>query len=143
MAEAELRRQEVEMQVALARYADLERRLTLLTAASGRLISVLDRHELAGAIVDLGMELVQTDAVSVWLLQPDGMWSVAAQRGLSEGFLAASIGRPGPVQFHEPMVYADVFAAPELEVRHPLYRTEGIRSMLVAPLIVGAAAPGS
>jgi hypothetical protein len=61
----EARRQDIEMQVALARYADLERRLILLTAASGRLISVLDRHELTRAIVDLGTELVQSDAVSV------------------------------------------------------------------------------
>ena len=139
----EARRQDIEMQIALARYADLERRLTLLTAASGRLISVLDRHELAGAIVDLGMELVQADAVSVWLLQGDGTWSVDAHRGLSDAFLAESVGRPGAVNFHEPMVYADVFASPELEARHPLYRTEGIRSMLAAPLIVSGEAAGS
>ena len=132
------------MQVALARYADLERRLTLLTAASGRLISMLDRDELARAIVDLGMDLVQADAVAVWRLQADGTWSVEAQRGLSDAFLAASIGRPGSVDFEEPIVFADVFAAPELEARHPVYRTEGIRSMLAAPLkVVGAPATAS
>jgi signal transduction histidine kinase len=138
------RRQDIEMQVALARYADLERRLTLLTAASGRLISMLDRDELSRAIVDLGMELVQADAVAVWRQQDDGTWSVEAQRGLSDAFLAASVGRPGSVDFDEPIVFADVFAAPELEARHPVYRTEGIRSMLAAPLkVVGAPATAS
>ena len=141
---ADARRQDIEMQVALARYADLERRLTLLTAASGRLISMLDRHELSRAIVDLGMELVQADAVAVWRLQTDGTWNVEAQRGLSDAFLAASIGRPGSVDFEEPIVFADVFAAPELEVRHPVYRTEGVRSMLAAPLkVIGAPATAS
>src|SRR5688572_21215132 len=132
------------MQTALARYADLERRLTLLTAASGRLISMLDRRELARAIVDLGMELVQSDAVGVWRLQADGTWDVEAQRGLSDAFLTASVGRPAVIDFDEPIVFADVFAAPELEARHPVYRIEGIRSVLAAPLkIVGARSTGS
>ena len=136
------KRQEAEMHAALARYADLERRLTLLTSGSGRLISRLERAELTRAIVDLGIELVQADAVAVWRFDGE-VWRVEAQAGLSETFLAAAVERQGAViEFEDPIVYPDVFAAPNLERRYQVYRQEGINSVLVAPLKVAGEVSG-
>jgi PAS domain S-box-containing protein len=137
------KQQEAEMQAALARYADVERRLTLLTSGSGRLISRLERSELARAIVDLGIELVQADAVAVWRFE-DATWRIEAHAGLSDAFLANAVERAGPsLESDDPVVYPDVFAAATLQSRHELYRREGIKSVLFAPLKVGGEVAGT
>ena len=140
------KRQQSETDDALKRYAQLEQRLTLLTAATGRLLSTLDRTQLTDAIVDLAVQLVHgADAAAMWRMD-GGRWSITSQRGLSDEFVGRSKALPpanSPVRFDGPSAIDDVFADPITEARRDAYRAEGLASMLVAPLRIGGADSGS
>ena len=140
------KRQQSETDDALKRYAQLEQRLTLLTAATGRLLSTLDRTQLTDAIVDLAVQLVHgADAAAMWRMD-GGRWSITSQRGLSEEFVGRSKAlapASTPVRFDGPFAINDLFADPTTEVRRDAYRAEGLASMLVAPLRIGGSDSGS
>jgi PAS domain S-box-containing protein len=133
-------------QEARARAEEAQRRLGFLAEATGALLGSLNLDRVLAEILVLSRRLVTADAYAVWRLDPAaGRWTIAAAQGLSPQYQTAvmdalqhSTGMPG-----EPMVVSDVTQAPELSGHRPLLDEEGIRAMLVLPLVMNSTVGGT
>ncbi len=86
------------------------------------------------SLLTLAQRLFQADAYALWRYFPEkGDWEVVADAGLSEGY-SRSISRYSGVMPSQVLVFEDVMDAPMLESRRAGYESEGIRSLLCAPL---------
>jgi PAS domain S-box-containing protein len=95
------------------------------------------------SVLEIAKSLVPADAFAVWRQWPDkSSWGVVASFGLSTSFteLAASSVRPMP---ETPIVAEDVSKLPTLDDRAAALRSEGIRSLLAAPLTLREGRTGS
>ena len=123
----------------------VERQLTLLIEASGKLLASPRSSEVLNAILDLAQDFIDADAYSVWRKGASHIWEMVATRGLSAGYSrTASESQPHAEQLPtEPMVIEDVEAAPLLAKRRDTYRAEGIRSMIMVPLRIQGSTAGT
>lgn len=100
--------------------------------ASPRLSSVLPR------ILSVAKQIIAADAYAVWRASSGTKWSVAASEGMSESFqteLDSGIHThtllPG-----KPFLIPDVYQEPLVSNRREIYTREGIRSLVVLPLML-------
>jgi PAS domain S-box-containing protein len=121
------------------RYRALSVRLKALLETTSRLIESLETQELLTSLLELSREMVAADAFGVWRMDDQGVWSVAAQSGLSDWFVQESIAS---IDGFDPPQELLVVQPDELEDRStPLlirrwerYEREGIRSLMILPL---------
>ena len=125
-----------ETQQALRLHQDVEERLSLLVDASGTLLGSLRLDDVLPAILDLARRSIAADAYAVWRMNSsDNQWHAVASAGLSEAYRVASLSAVGagvvPVATY---IIEDVDQDQVLDMRHEMYKAEGIRSLLVLPL---------
>ena len=133
-----------------AERAELHRRLTLLVAASASLLDSPESEAVRTATMTLARQLLVADGYAVWMTEPGNAgWHVVKCDGISDAFASRAIesDQSGPVvdatPFSNPLAVPDVAAQPLLEERLAAYRDEGIRSMLVCPMRLGAGRLGT
>lgn len=91
-------------------------------------------------IIELAQRFNSADAYAIWRKRDaDGAWTLVSSAGLSEEFVRSGVAQnagPGSRSLSEPMIFEDVSDEPFLAVRRDALRSEGVCSMLVAPLQV-------
>ncbi len=121
--------------------ADLQRRLDLLVRASGTLLRAPEATAVLPNTIATARELIAADAYAVWRASSGGReWHVVAADGVSEAFAAYPVrpSDPSPlVSAASTLFVPDVAAAPWLAERQEAYAREGIRAMLVVPVMSG------
>jgi PAS domain S-box-containing protein len=125
-------------QEARARAEEAQRRLGFLAEATGALLGSLNLERVLAEILSLACRLVTADAYAVWRLDPAAArWTIAASQGLSQQYQTLVIDslRHSTTMPGEPLVVSDVTQAPLLAGHRPLLDAEGIRAMLVLPLM--------
>jgi PAS domain S-box-containing protein len=139
---SERRKAEHDLETARTSQADLQRRLTMLVAASGSLLISPRVEDVLPASVNLAIQLLEADGCAVWRLAK-GAWRIGAAQGVSDGFAGRVITSGtdgGPVTlvgFTDPLAVEDTATHPLLSGHRDAYAAEGIRSMLAVPLRIG------
>src|SRR5690606_28745063 len=125
--------------------AELHRRLATLVTASSSLLTSPETQSVTNATIALAQQLLVADGYAVWAHDQDrAEWRVVSARGVSDGFAGRVLpsntdGRDGsPLSFLEPLPVSDVVTHPMLKAVTDAYRSEGIQSMLVCPMRLGA-----
>jgi PAS domain S-box-containing protein len=123
-----------------AREAVEASRLRWLVEASSTLLRSLRTEDVLPKVLEVAQRTLDADAYSLWQLDPEtGTWGVAAYRGLSPTYVAASTaaidGADAEVSFDRPIVAEDIAAAEWLTESHrAAHAAEGNRAMIAAPL---------
>lgn len=133
---------------AQAAQAELQRRLLTLVSASGTLLGSPRIDATVEGTMSLARELVDADAYALWRFDTyTGEWRAVTTSGLSQEFLAEGGGAHAAghadLSFRNPFVADDVETAPILEGRRVFYRREGIRSVIIVPLVIRGHASGT
>jgi PAS domain S-box-containing protein len=134
---AQQAREQAEVNLNLHR--SVEERLGLLVEASGVLLGSLSLEAVQPAILDLSRRLISADAYAIWRLDAKtDTWSVVSSAGMSEAYYEQTILDAGQGQrvLDEPIIAEDVTRLPLLAMRRELYQAEGIKSLLVVPLLI-------
>ena len=130
-----------------AERAELQRRLSMLVDASGTLLASLKLPDVMPAVLRVARELIQADAYAVWRFDDHANgWRIGAADGLSRAFhqfVAQSGDEPSGLALEKPLPVTDVAGMPMLAARRDLYATEGIRSLLIVPLVIGGRRTGT
>ena len=133
-----------------AERAELHRRLTMLVDASASLLGSPETESVRSATMSLARQLLVADGYAVWMSAPDHVgWRAVKSEGVSAAFASRVIASyrggaaPPTTLFSEPLPIPDVAAQPMLEEQLAAYRDEGIRSMLVCPMRLGADRAGT
>jgi transcriptional regulator with GAF, ATPase, and Fis domain len=133
-----------------AERAELHRRLMMLVAASASLLESPETESVRFATVSLARQMLVADGYAVWAVEPDRSgWRVVSSDGISAAFASRVIAsyRGGAssaaMPFPDPLRVPDVAAEPMLGEQLAAYRDEGIRSMLVCPMRLGAERAGT
>lgn len=116
---------------------EIDRQLTLLIDASGRLLASPASSDVLRNIVELAKQFVEADAYSVWQKSSDGReWHIVAMSGLSAEYSKsfADPGRKAERFPREPLAISDVAKAPFADFRLDAYRKEGICALITVPL---------
>jgi PAS domain S-box-containing protein len=116
---------------------EIERQLTLLIDASGKLLASPDSAGVLGNILDLAKSFIEADGYSVWRRKESGScWQIVAMSGLSETYSGSVTDTEGIVDRlpREPLAVEDVEQAPFASLRREAYKSEGIRSLISVPL---------
>jgi signal transduction histidine kinase/ActR/RegA family two-component response regulator len=134
-----------EAQEAIGLHRSTEERLALLMEASGTLLGSLRLDDVLPAILDLARRSIAADAYAVWRASSTlDDWRIVASTGLSEEYRATSLDSiSGSTPAEKAIVVEDVDQDQALESRHQLYKTEGIRSLLVLPLKIHGSNTGT
>ncbi|HEU5022776.1 MAG TPA: histidine kinase dimerization/phospho-acceptor domain-containing protein, partial [Bryobacteraceae bacterium] len=118
--------------------------LALLVEASSRLLLAQSCQDVLRTTIELGRQFIAADCYAIWQQNAkDRTWSLSAAEGLSEGFCQAHRLAPAREAPKEPVIFEDVEKSPYLSTRHEVLRAEGIRSMLIIPLLVLDEQPGT
>ena len=124
----------------------IERQLSLLVEASGKLLSSPDSADVLRNILDVAEAFIDADAYSVWRRLEDGrQWQIAAMSGLSENY-SDSMTDPGGIAEklpRTPLPVEDIEKAPFAAVRREAYQKEGIQALLAVPLQIRGDLAGS
>jgi PAS domain S-box-containing protein len=133
-----------------AERAELHRRLTILVEASASLLDSPETDSVRSATVSLARQLLVADGYAVWISEPDQpAWRVVKSEGISTAFASRVIASyrggaaPAATIFSAPLPVTEVAAQPMIEEQLAAYREEGIRSMLVCPMRLGAERAGT
>jgi PAS domain S-box-containing protein len=133
-----------------AERAELNRRLSILVAASASLLDSPETEAVRTAMVSLARQLLVADGYAVWIAEPaQHGWRIATSYGVSEAFAHRLITSyrgtvaPAVTPFSAPLAVPDVAAQPMLEEQLAAYRAEGICSMLVCPMRLGSDGAGT
>jgi PAS domain S-box-containing protein len=113
--------------------------LMLLVEASGGLGAAPEMAAVVGAVLALSRRLVAADAYAVWRHQPaTDRWALVLASGLSEDYprSVVEVLDRAPRRLAAPLVAEDIRAVSALGPRRDVYEREGIRSMLVMPMVV-------
>lgn len=138
----QLRRQVNELSSAQQKALELqrktERQLVLLVEASRVLIASPDPHSAVRTVLELAARFITADAYAVWRRQDsDGTWARIASQGLSRNYERISHPHTVTGQVPEgPIAIDDLDSDSFVAARRELYRAEGLRSMLVIPLVI-------
>jgi PAS domain S-box-containing protein len=126
-----------EAEEALQARESVERSLTLLVEASRLILGSPSLAAVQPAVLDLSRRLVEADAYAIWRLDPRArVWRIVSSAGLSRDYSEDTIPAPDDSRgvLERPVVAEDVTKLPLLAERGRMYETEGIRSLLAAPL---------
>jgi PAS domain S-box-containing protein len=130
--------------------AELHRRLTMMVAASASLLESPETGSVRHATVSLARQMLVADGYAVWAIEPDRPgWRAVSSDGISAAFASRVIASyrgaasSAAMPFADPLRVPDVAAQPMLEEQLAAYRDEGIRSMLVCPMRLGAERAGT
>jgi PAS domain S-box-containing protein len=124
---------------------EAERELLLLVEASRALLGSPQSSAVLSTIIEFAQHFVTADAHAVWRKRDSNEWYLASFSGLTERYVEASTELPGgssPIST-EPLILTDVQASAVPDARKELLRAEGIRSMLVIPLIINGEPNGT
>jgi PAS domain S-box-containing protein len=127
-----------------AERVELNRRLTMLVEASASLLDSPETESVRAATVTLARQLLHADGCAVWASEPGRAWRVVKSEGISAAFagrvIASDRGAAAPAapHFSDPLPVPDVAADPMLSEQLDAYRDEGIQSLLVCPMRLGA-----
>lgn len=116
-------------------------RFDALTEASSLMRAGLSGREVSERLVDICGRLLPADAIAIWRLQSrDQTWCITASRGLSDEYCSVTLPERGGDSsarlLREPFVVEDAQHWEEVTGRSGLYSSEGIRRLLVMPLLV-------
>jgi GAF domain-containing protein len=111
-----------------------------LAVASASILGSPDVDTVLSGAIALARDTFAADAYAVWRID-DGKWRIVKSLGVSETFaqrvITPSAGAvPPTVPFDTPMIYEDVTAAPASAEMRDDYEREGIKSMIVFPLVI-------
>jgi PAS domain S-box-containing protein len=130
--------------------AELHRRLTLLVEASASLLNSPEAESVRSATLALAQQLLVADGYAVWMSETDRPgWRITASHGISAAFsrrvIASHRGSAAPTTaiFSEPLAVSEVSDQPLVDEQLAAYQDEGIRSMLVCPMRIGAGRGGT
>ncbi|HEX8170939.1 MAG TPA: GAF domain-containing protein [Thermoanaerobaculia bacterium] len=124
-------------------------RIGALAEASELLRETLPGKEVPARLVDLCARIVpEADAVAMWRLQArEKTWCITASRGLSDEYCAITLPERGGGSsarlLQAPFIVNDPEHWDAAENRGGLYVSEGIRKMLVLPLMIRGEAEGT
>jgi PAS domain S-box-containing protein len=122
---------------------ELQTRLVALAAASSTLLRSPRVDDVTQAVLAIARDLLPADAYAVWRSGADGRWRVEASAGLSPGFVAGAVEEQAGIAPEGPMALEEVERVPWLGERRQAYRAEGIRSLLLVPLLSEQRATGA
>jgi PAS domain S-box-containing protein len=135
-----------EAEDALARQQRLERSLTLLVEASDVMLGSPSLAAVQPAVLDLSRRLVSADAYAVWRRdQSTKTWRIVTSAGMSREYQGRQIADGGEeyAALEQLVVAEDVTSLPLLAARREMYETEGISSLLAAPLRIHGKTSGT
>jgi PAS domain S-box-containing protein len=121
-----------------AELQDLQHRLLGLAVASASILDSPNPDAVLSATIDLARDVFTSDGYALWRVE-DGRWRVVRSYGISDEFAARVISvnaNEAAVPFAEPMMFEDVESSPLVTDMREAYRREGIRSMIVFPLLI-------
>jgi PAS domain S-box-containing protein len=131
-------------QTGQTRAAGLLASLDLIAKASAQLLRPTSNlQEILPAILEVAQTLISADAYAVWRMSADGSWNILAAAGLSDNYKAVVIKSARQDIPRATIAIGDVFKVPLVADRRDLYVAERIRSLLVAPLVVGDEVTGT
>lgn len=122
-----------------------ERQLLLIVEASSMLLVSPQAPEVLRRIVELAQRFGSADGHAVWRARgSDGAWMLASSEGLSDEFINSGLTEPGNAHSlpRQPVAFEDL-DHPILGARRAVLAREGIRSMLVIPLLVNGKPTGT
>ena len=128
--------------------AELQRRLLALVSASSRILHSPTVEDVQAATVATARDLLTADAYALWRVDSgSNAWRITRSEGISEEFAARLLqseqvphaGRAAPAGL---VALGDIEIEPLAEADRNAYRTEGVRSMLLFPLIIGGVLSG-
>jgi signal transduction histidine kinase len=126
-------------QDAVERQRLIQDRLTHLVDASSTLLSSLQADTILPTIVDIAKQVVAADAYAIWRYKASsGLWQLMAAGGLSEEYIQNTgtiLAETKPAVI-PPIIAEDVTKERAIQSRLEAYRAEGIKSLLVVPLII-------
>jgi PAS domain S-box-containing protein len=123
------------------RLAHLQHRLLGLAVASASILGSPDVDAVLSGAIALARDTFAADAYAVWRIE-DRSWRIVRSFGVSAEFAERVIApqsrkaAPPNVPFDKPVIYEDVHAAPVLADLRVAYEREGIKSMVVFPLVI-------
>jgi len=121
---------------------DVQQRLMGLATAAASLVGSPNVDAVLSATISLARDVFKADGYAVWRVDETGRWRIVRSFGLSDQFAARIVKDAGSrpagwrVPFPEPLVCEDVTSAPLLTAMRDAYRSEGIASMIVFPLLI-------
>jgi PAS domain S-box-containing protein len=128
-----------------AERAELHRRLRMLVEASASLLDSPETESVRSATVTLARQLLAADGCAVWISEPGRhVWRVVKSEGISAAFAGrviashGSAAAPAATLSSDPLPIPDVATHPMVEEQLAAFRDEGIRSLLVCPMRLGA-----
>jgi PAS domain S-box-containing protein len=131
---------EAEAAAAHARRQLLQSRFSSLVAASGALLRSPTVADVLPATMTVARDLIAADGYAVWRLHDDGEWRVEVSEGISREFAEASVTQQKASTFttrlSAPIFIEDVSTFPDLGNRRAAFEREGVRSLLVVPLLI-------
>src|SRR5579862_4079079 len=112
--------------------------IDLLVEASSALLSNLQVSAVLPKVVGEAKKLISADAYAVWVADAaTGTWHIAACDGLSEEYRCQELNSStGGMMPKEPLVVPNVGTHPFVAHRRVEYEREGIRALLVVPIMV-------
>ncbi|MCC7416081.1 MAG: PAS domain S-box protein [Acidobacteria bacterium] len=137
------RRAEQQLASLMDQQRDLQARLVTLVGASSTLFRSPKLDDVLPAAIALAGALLPADGYALWRLDRlTHRWRLGASSGISARFIdrmVATLERlaASTVSFSGALVAEDVAAEPRLSEYLDAYRSEGIQSLLAAPLEVG------
>lgn len=132
-----------------AELAELHRGLTTLVGASASLLQTPDADSVRNATLNIARQLLDADGYALWLLDETRVWRIIKSEGISPDFSGRTLKAEDPmspaatVLLTEALPVEDVGAMSLLATQRHLYEREGVRSMLVCPMRVGASGAGT
>jgi signal transduction histidine kinase len=116
---------------------EIDRQLTLLIDASGKLLASPDSPHVLRNILDLAKRFVEADGYSVWRRKDNSSeWQMVAVSGLSDAYSGSLTDTEGIADKlpREPLAVEDIEQSPFGDLRREAYNKEGIRSLITVPL---------
>src|SRR5947209_1464939 len=116
-----------------------------LTEASASLLSDPDETRVLSRILDTAAALIAADGYAIWRRNGEE-WNIVSGRGLSTDYLRSSVhasGDAGRLLPKAAVMVSDIAASDMLKVRYKDLVSEGIRSMLLAPLCISGNIEGT
>ncbi len=116
--------------------AELQTRLVTLTTASSALLRSPRVEDVIAAVLDVARDVLPADAYAIWRYDAgSSTWRVVAQTGLSPAFVDPPLKQEGQELVRELAVIPDALNAPRMASRAATLRAEGIRSLMIVPLV--------
>ncbi len=130
------------------RTIQLSTRLKALLKSTSRLIETLETEELLSSLLTIASELVNVDALGLWRTDRLGVWTVIASTGLSDNFVRESLES---IQNSPPLIEPVIVQPEDMSQRtNPLlakrwarYEQEGIRTLMILPLVIHGESTGT